>query len=143
MHNYTTYLFHTSTQWAFLFVFLPFLLSILAATEENFDDETYPCFTRLSLWSFIYNLLEEETKTCVKWTDRENLEFKVEDTDGLAHEWGKRKGSHSMTWPKFARAMRYYYGKGVLEKVNYIKNKLKLLTYKFHASTFKDLNALV
>lgn len=81
------------------------------------------------MWSFIYDLLEEEKKTCVKWTDRENLEFKVEDTEGLAHEWGKRKGRNSMTWPKFARAMRYYYGKGVLEKVRKEKISFFLVSY--------------
>jgi len=86
----------------------------------------YPCFNRLSLWSFIFDLLEEKQKACVKWTDRENLEFKIEDTEGLAFEWGSRKGRHSMTWPKFARAMRYYYGKNVLEKV-----ERKRFTYKF------------
>ena len=70
--------------------------------------------------------MEEQRTPCVKWTDREKLEFKIEDTEGLAQEWGQRKGKNTMTWAKFARAMRYYYGKDVLEKV-----ERKRFTYKF------------
>lgn len=84
--------------------------------DDHYDD-SFPRFNRFTLWSFIIDLLEQEKKTCVKWTDRENLIFRVEDRDGLANEWGRRKGSVSMTWQKFARAMRYYYGKEILEKV--------------------------
>ena len=106
---------------------------ILCEYNENFiiissllDDDFYPCFNRLSLWSFIYDLLEDQRTPCVKWTNREKLEFKVEDTEALAQEWGQRKGKNTMTWAKFARAMRYYYGKDVLEKV-----ERKRFTYKF------------
>ena len=70
--------------------------------------------------------MEDQRTPCVKWTNREKLEFKVEDTDALAQEWGQRKGKNTMTWAKFARAMRYYYGKDVLEKV-----ERKRFTYKF------------
>ena len=76
--------------------------------------------SRLSLWHFIFNLLESESESeseIVVWKNKEQLEFKIIDGDKLALAWGLFKKRNNMTYAKVARAIRYYYGMGILEKV--------------------------
>ena len=74
--------------------------------------------SRLSLWTFIIDLLQDTfTRDIAIWTNRDQLEFKILNSDKLALVWGEVKGTRNMTYSKFTRALRYYYGKEVLEKV--------------------------
>ena len=91
--------------------------------EELFSPRQY----RLSLWYFLFDLLEKKgTGNIITWTNREKLEFKIVNSAGLANAWGRIKGKTNMTYPKFARAMRYYYRKNVIQKV-----VGKRFTYRF------------
>ena len=53
----------------------------------------------------------------IEWADRRQLEFTIKDPDEVAKLWGLVKEKSTMTYAKLARGIRYYYGKGVIEKV--------------------------
>lgn len=57
----------------------------------------------------------------ITWTDREKLEFRLVNAHDVSYLWGHLNGKENMTYAKFSRAIRYYYGKGVIEKVNIFK----------------------
>lgn len=69
------------------------------------------------LWLFLLELLllEPEQK-CIKWTGR-GWEFLMVDPDEVARRWGSRKNRPAMSYDKLSRGLRYYYDKGILEKV--------------------------
>ena len=53
----------------------------------------------------------------MNWNKDYPLEFCINDTIGVADLWGSVKNKSDMTYEKFGRAMRYYYGKNIIEKV--------------------------
>ena len=74
---------------------------------------------RLPLWLFMITVIKADRKqVCLAWTDTDRLEFTVKDRDLLAHVWGLVKGNVSMDYAKLSRALRYYYGKRIIEKVS-------------------------
>lgn len=40
------------------------------------------------------------------------------DAEAVARLWGVRKGKHQMNYDKLSRALRYYYDKNIIKKVN-------------------------
>ncbi|XP_049282722.1 DNA-binding protein D-ETS-6-like isoform X2 [Anopheles funestus] len=53
-------------------------------------------------------------------------EFKLSDPDEVARRWGERKAKPNMNYDKLSRALRYYYDKNIMTKV-----QGKRYTYKF------------
>ncbi|KFB39881.1 hypothetical protein ZHAS_00007257 [Anopheles sinensis] len=53
-------------------------------------------------------------------------EFKLTDPDEVARRWGERKAKPNMNYDKLSRALRYYYDKNIMTKV-----QGKRYTYKF------------
>lgn len=53
----------------------------------------------------------------IGWENEEKLVFTIKKPKELAVLWGQIKNKGNMTYPKLARGIRYYYGKGVIEKV--------------------------
>lgn len=75
--------------------------------------------SRIPLWYFLHEILEvERCKDLIGWEDEKNLVFTIKKPKELAVLWGQIKDKETMTYPKLARGIRYYYGKGVIEKVN-------------------------
>ena len=73
---------------------------------------------RMPLWLFLIAVIKADiTEMCLAWTDRERYQFTVTNTTFLADVWGSLKENCSMDYAKLSRAMRYYYGKGLIEKV--------------------------
>jgi hypothetical protein len=73
---------------------------------------------RLQLWQFLLEILnKEEFGSIIRWTNVEPGEFKVIETEEVARLWGLRKGRPNMNYDKLSRSLRYYYDKGILEKV--------------------------
>ena len=56
-------------------------------------------------------------------------EFRIIDPEEVARKWGQRKCRPNMNYDKLSRALRYYYDKNIMRKVNG-----KKYTYKFDAS---------
>ncbi|XP_061466735.1 ETS homologous factor [Rhineura floridana] len=80
------------------------------------------------LWEFIRDILlhPEKNPGLIKWEDRSEGIFRFLKSEAVAQLWGKKKNNSSMTYEKLSRAMRYYYKREILERVDG-----RRLVYKF------------
>ncbi|KAA0711733.1 ETS-related transcription factor [Triplophysa tibetana] len=80
------------------------------------------------LWEFIRDILihPEQNQGLMKWEDRRDGVFKFLKSEAVAQLWGQKKKNSSMTYEKLSRAMRYYYKRDILERVDG-----RRLVYKF------------
>ncbi|KAM9854899.1 ETS homologous factor [Aulostomus maculatus] len=80
------------------------------------------------LWEFIRDILlnPECNPGLIKWEDRTQGVFRFLKSEAVAQLWGKKKNNSSMTYEKLSRAMRYYYKREILERVDG-----RRLVYKF------------
>ena len=71
------------------------------------------------LWQFLKELLlqPESYSGCIHWLDREKGVFKIVDSVRVATLWGQRKNRPAMNYDKLSRSLRYYYEKGIMQKV--------------------------
>ena len=53
----------------------------------------------------------------VEWSKENPMQFQIKDPKFVARLWGSMKYKLHMNYEKLARAMRYYYGKDIIEKV--------------------------
>ncbi|XP_076800946.1 uncharacterized protein LOC143445608 [Clavelina lepadiformis] len=85
----------------------------------------------IHLWEFIRDILLEprHCPSLIKWEDRKSGVFRFVQSDTVASMWGEQKGNPKMTYEKLSRAMRYYYNRGILERVDG-----RRLVYKFGPS---------
>ena len=87
--------------------------------------------TTIYLWEFLLQLLDgEEDCAAISWVNRERGEFVLKDQSEIAKLWGRVKGRPRMDKIKLGRAMRYYYKKKLLAKVNTIIMRLLLYPYE-------------
>ncbi|KAM6946731.1 ETS-related transcription factor Elf-3 isoform 1-T1 [Lycodopsis pacificus] len=80
------------------------------------------------LWEFIRDILihPERNQGLMKWEDHREGVFKFLKSEAVAQMWGQKKKNSSMTYEKLSRAMRYYYKREILERVDG-----RRLVYKF------------
>lgn len=60
------------------------------------------------------------------WTGR-GMEFKLVEPEEVARRWGIQKNRPAMNYDKLSRSLRYYYEKGIMQKVAG-KNRMNLIT---------------
>ena len=74
----------------------------------------------VQLWQFLLSLLDERKgdPSLVEWTDNSKLEFRLLNPEGVAVKWGEEKHRPSMNYDKLSRSLRYYYDKGIMQKVS-------------------------
>lgn len=93
------------------------------------------------LWEFIRDILihPELNEGLMKWEDRREGVFKFLRSEAVAQLWGQKKKNSSMTYEKLSRAMRYYYKREILERVDG-----RRLVYKFgkNSSGWKEEEVL-
>ncbi|CAH1774684.1 unnamed protein product [Owenia fusiformis] len=78
---------------------------------------TYQRRGSLQLWQFLVALLDDPSNTtCIAWTGR-GLEFKLIEPEEVARRWGLQKNRPAMNYDKLSRSLRYYYEKGIMQKV--------------------------
>lgn len=81
------------------------------------------------LWQFLHELLCQPSLyvDCIRWVDRKQGIFKIEDSVHVAKLWGERKNRPAMNYDKLSRSIRQYYKKGIIRKTN----QSKRLVYQF------------
>ncbi|XP_067388006.1 ETS domain-containing protein Elk-4 [Emydura macquarii macquarii] len=83
----------------------------------------------ITLWQFLLQLLQEpQNKHIICWTSNDG-EFKLLQAEEVARLWGIRKNKPSMNYDKLSRALRYYYVKNIIRKVNGQKFVYKFVSY--------------
>ncbi|VDQ03597.1 unnamed protein product, partial [Trichobilharzia regenti] len=79
---------------------------------------TKNCSGQIQLWQFLLELLSDSKNlACITW-EGTNGEFKLVDPDEVARRWGERKSKPNMNYDKLSRALRYYYDKNIMSKIN-------------------------
>ncbi|KAL3315535.1 ETS translocation variant 4, partial [Cichlidogyrus casuarinus] len=72
----------------------------------------------LQLWQFLIALLDDPaSQNLICWTGR-TLEFKLNEPEEVARLWGLQKNRPAMNYDKLSRSLRYYYEKGIMQKVS-------------------------
>ena len=90
---------------------------------------------QIHLWQFLYELLHDKQHThIISWVGTEG-EFKLLDPEAVSMLWGLRKRKPNMNYDKLSRAIRYYYDKNIMHKV-----QGKRYVYKFNFDTISKYN---
>lgn len=87
----------------------------------------------IRLWEFLLDLLaNDDLRTIIYWSRREFQEFKLLRPEEVARRWGLVKRRQGMNYKKLSRALRFYYGQGIVQKV-----PGQPFTYKFDNLPYK------
>ncbi|KAG7266893.1 hypothetical protein CRUP_018249 [Coryphaenoides rupestris] len=81
------------------------------------DGPSYQRRGSLQLWQFLVALLDDPSNAhFIAWTGR-GMEFKLIEPEEVARRWGIQKNRPAMNYDKLSRSLRYYYEKGIMQKV--------------------------
>ncbi|XP_022784502.1 ETS domain-containing protein Elk-3-like [Stylophora pistillata] len=81
----------------------------------------------IHLWEFLLELIAKDNLcTIICWSRRELKEFQVKRPEEVSRRWGLLRKRKGMNYEKLSRALRFYYGKGIIQKV-----PGQQFTYKF------------
>jgi len=70
----------------------------------------------VEIWQFLLNLLtDSDYQNVIEWIDDEGT-FKITNPSTVSMMWGLVKNNWRMDYNKMASALRYHYGKGIIER---------------------------
>lgn len=70
----------------------------------------------VEIWQFLLNLLTDSRyQNIIEWINNEGI-FKIVKPKTVSIMWGLNKNNWRMNYPKMAAALRYHYGKGIIER---------------------------
>ncbi|RXM98723.1 Diacylglycerol kinase beta [Acipenser ruthenus] len=82
------------------------------------EGPTYQRRGSLQLWQFLVALLDDPSNShFIAWTGR-GMEFKLIEPEEVARRWGLQKNRPAMNYDKLSRSLRYYYEKGIMQKMH-------------------------
>ena len=87
----------------------------------------------LQLWQFLLQLLASTNAnevSIIEWTRKSSAEFKLLDPEEVARKWGIQKNRPTMNYDKLSRSLRYYYEKGIMQKVAGERYVYRFINYK-------------
>ncbi|KAJ8360547.1 hypothetical protein SKAU_G00170720 [Synaphobranchus kaupii] len=103
-------------------LWIPHSARILVTLECGMDSS-------VTLWQFLLQLLlDPSNDQLICWTN-EDGEFKLLQAEEVAKLWGAHKNKPSMNYDKLSRALRYYYDKNIIKKVNGQKFVYRFVSY--------------
>lgn len=73
------------------------------------------------------NKQQQQQQQMIRWLDRKQGVFKIEDSQAVARLWGRRKNRPAMNYDKLSRSLRQYYKKGIMQKTE----RSQRLVYQF------------
>jgi len=84
------------------------------------------------LWQFLLEILADDqySPSIIEWVRPDDGVFRFVNPRSVAALWGRRRRRANMTYEHLARAMRYYYRRGVMKRVV----DLGRLVYQFLAN---------
>ncbi|KAL4622363.1 ETS domain-containing protein Elk-4-like [Arapaima gigas] len=98
------------------------------ATRDG-NTDTAAMDSSVTLWQFLLQLLlDPSNEQLICWTTDDG-EFKLLQAEEVARLWGARKNKPSMNYDKLSRALRYYYDKNIIKKVNGQKFVYRFVSY--------------
>ena len=113
------------------FVLCLVCLMCFLIVSDDYNIQTHPHTvpaprSSLQLWQFLLELLLISANThLIQWTDSE-FEFQINKPSEVAQLWGQVTNNPTMNYEKLARGLRYYYSRGIMNKV-----PGKKLTFKY------------
>lgn len=105
-------------------------------TEEELQAQREKKMKSQHLWEFIYDMLNNPiyNPSILKWENQNEGVFRFVQSESVAQLWGTLKSNENMTYEKLSRAMRHYYKRGILERV-----EGRRLVYKFSRGTLERM----
>ncbi|PFX29318.1 ETS translocation variant 1 [Stylophora pistillata] len=97
----------------------------------------------IHLWEFLLELLANDNLcTIICWSRRELNEFQLKRPEEVARRWGLLRKRKGMNYKKLSRALRFYYGKGIIQKVpgERFTYKFDKLPYRYHPEVSQPRN---
>ncbi|KAL1021055.1 hypothetical protein UPYG_G00008120 [Umbra pygmaea] len=91
----------------------------LHVPEEAWPEADSSCSGQpIHLWQFLRELLLKPHNygRCIRWLNKDEGIFKIEDSAHVARLWGIRKNRPAMNYDKLSRSIRQYYKKGIIRK---------------------------
>ena len=82
----------------------------------------------------------------IEWRCRDSLEFKIKQPKETARLWGSMKNKQNFVYSELARGIRYYYRKGIIEKVRkkfYLIPALKFSRKKYATKNITNFDSFV
>lgn len=103
-----------------------FMKEMLTTSEDDDNDAT-------STTTAAASSTVQPKQPMIRWLDRKEGIFKIEDSQAVARLWGQRKNRPLMNYDKLSRSLRQYYKKGIMRKTARSQRLVYQFCYPYNA----------